>query len=231
MNKMLPILTASLLSACADGRAILEVPFALDPVDPGPYMLDGRAIEIEAVSITLDAIRLRAPADGFARSPMEALGDLIVPTAWAHPGHGTHGDVVGEWLGPETLDLLATHDLGVIDGFEGEVADASFDLTDVAFVVEGRVTHPGAEAALPFSFVLDEDVHVAHSPAAFVLDPNTQPPSLRGRIDLPGVLEDVVWDVPDADGDGTLTLDDAPEVANSVFFGVQHVSHWNLEVL
>lgn len=229
MSRSLPILTVLFLTACADGRAILEVPFALDPIAPGPYAIDGHEVTVEAASITLDAIRLRAPSGSLARSPLQRLREAVVPSAWAHPGHGAHGGVVGEWLGPETLDLLTAHDLGAIDGFEGEVADASFDLTGVAFAVQGRVGAPGAPGR-PFSFVLDEDVHVAHSPAAFVLDPDTQPPSLRGHLDLRGILEDVVWDVPDADGDGTLTLSDAEEVANSVFFGVQHVSHWNLEV-
>lgn len=91
------------------------------------------------------------------RAPGGLRGWLGIPSAFAHPGHYTEGDALGQMLKPTTVDVLQDATLPDGDGVTGTYRSARFQFAsppagDLAkelgghvVVVEGKATK-GAEA-------------------------------------------------------------------------------------
>lgn len=108
----------------------IQVPVVVD----GSGMVDftndqGYAIRVTTMRVAFDNVELTSSGEMHA-SLVQRLGDLVIPTAYAHPGHYAGGQVIGEMNGRFVVDWLkdgAT--LGDATMLEGNYDGANFVFT------------------------------------------------------------------------------------------------------
>lgn len=193
------------LAACGPApRVAVEVPLL---VEGAPRTAPG--FTISEATLHLEAVRFRAP-------DLAAVWHLpsLVPTAHAHPGHGSTSDVVGEWLGPAAVDLLAGGSIGSASVFTGEVAGSELDLG------AGRVEVVGTldDGARAFRFSVPTPGEVLGVAFATAVEAGA-PPTWALRVDVGAMLAEMAPLVPADDAPW------APEGADAnawTFATVQH---------
>lgn len=89
--------------------------------------------------------------------PLFSLADLLVPSAYAHPGHYEEGGALAELLDPVAVDLLAgpTY-LGRAGGVTGDYGSAEVTVSTIR--VAGTATKDGATTSFSASITLDEPI-------------------------------------------------------------------------
>jgi len=151
----------------------------------------------------------RRELSGGWRGRLAWMGDLLIPPAYAHPGHYIPGAAMGQMLTPTTLDLLeGSVDLADGEGVTGPTNSAEFtwqsppegDLADAledhVILTEGVATKGSTTvefiATADESEVHDGDDQAKVSGCSFGSEP--------GEVGV------------DMDGDGTVTLTVVPSV-------------------
>lgn len=200
------------LAACGPApRAAVDVPLVVEAVAPA-----APGFVVTSATLHLDAVRFRGPSTATAwRLP------TLVPTAHAHPGHDPGSDVVGEWLGPTAVDLLAGGELGPARAFTGAVTGAELDLG------AGRVEVAGTlgDGARTFRLVVDAPGQVLGVPFAATLDAGDSP-TWALVVDLDGMLGAVADAVPPGAAPWTPSGSDA----NAWAFATVQQPHYTWEV-
>ena len=206
------LLTSVALGACAlpEGRGELEATVEAASVAPTEWTdADGRVIALERGEITLQDLYLHEPAATHVASfhPL----DLLIPSAYAHPGHDDAGSVAGEMLGRWRVDLAAgVQPLGTAALYEGAFASATLGLASEVAFLEGTVTDEAGTRPFAFSLVPDQELTGLPFEARFEA---SDTPTLRIEIDPAWILSFVDLGAPDTDGDGLLTGGDGDNEA------------------
>ncbi len=89
---------------------------------------DETTIELAEVRMALETVEFTTEGEMHARAGvLPALHELVVPTAYAHPGHAAGGEVVGELVGRRVVDFLAEGDvLGQATLLSADYSGANF---------------------------------------------------------------------------------------------------------
>lgn len=201
------------LLACIDARAPVAMPVRFEGGSPD--------LQLEAGAIHLDRAELEVADLRMESAPVARWLPSLVGTATAHPGHEFAGSVRGELLGSWTLDLVGPPtDLGTAEGWEGDVATASFDAGTL--VLAGTWTGP--EGSVPFDLEVEVDRPIVGVESLFSLDAD-EPPSLSLSAHVDHALGFVEW--AETDGDGIVTAADGT-LRNTALFGITSSTSWTL---
>lgn len=220
------------LSACSvDDRLPLQIPIRAGGTGVDSLTtVDGGILALTRATVTFADLRLEEPAgdDTTAASLIERLWPI--PSAYAHPGHDYPGAVGAELLGTYTVDLLADDvELGVADGYEGELATGRVTVAGTMASFAGTHTTAGG-TAVPFDFEVVADQDIIGIPFQETLSASSPPTSVDLRFDLEHALSFVDWTAADSDGDGVLTVAD-DIYGNTVLFGAVATPSWTLTLV
>lgn len=199
---------------CIEGRAPVSTPVRFESVGVPEVRTDG-TLELDALTVEVKHLRFESP-------PLEVTGFIGLPwfgsVAHAHPGHDFAGSIRGELLGSWELDLLSNTELGLADGWEGEVETGRFDLGRAR--LSGRwVSDAGT---WPIDVEVDLDETVSNIDALTRFDP-TSPQTMTLTFDSSVATGFFVFD--DTDGDGSFTEADEAFL-NTVVFGLASSASW-----
>lgn len=177
-------------------------------------------IQLAEARMALETIEFTTEGEMHARAgAAPALYDLIVPTAFAHPGHSAGGEVVGELAGRYVVDfldsgavlglatLLSADYTGANFGFSvaeaGDGLEADDPIIGHTFVLAGTATRDGIEVEFVAYVDQDEDRSIIGLPLDFeATESSTE--QLGLRFDPVDVIEgDTVFD-----GIDIVSLDD-----------------------
>jgi hypothetical protein len=246
------------MSACDLDTSLaprVELDVVVQPSQDTFQTNDDTTIELTEARIAIDTIEFTTEGEMHARAGiLPALHDLVVPTAYAHPGHSAGGEVIGELAGRFVLDCLATEQtLGLATMLTSEytganftfaVADAS-DGLDAAdplightFVLAGTATRGDVEVEFVAYVDQDEDREIIGLPLSF--SPNEDSTERLGiQFDPVDPVEgDTIFDGidfvgldEDEDGFVELSADDHPEAWALLRRALQEHDHYAVEVL
>ena len=175
------------LAGCAPVDAVdLAVPVEAR-VEPG--VLQGATAEVSD-------LRLHWPVSAGLPSP--------IGVAWAHPGHGSSGDVGAELLGRWTVQSAT--DLGDASAWAGRYATASLHLHTAWLTVDGDTVE------------VPVDTRIEGIPAGLALHRGD---ALRLTLHADGALSELPPELSPTD----------PEALDALRFGLLSTRAWSLEVL
>lgn len=125
--RFVPILA---LTACDGGGEAgrVSVPVAVDGSGIGESTSElGWTVTLTAARVAIADLELTVEGEAHA-SLLRTVGDWLVGTAWAHPGHQAGGEVTGELPGDFVLDFVggAGAVLGEATALEGAYHGANF---------------------------------------------------------------------------------------------------------
>lgn len=216
------------LSAClADGRVEVSVPLSVVP--PDPITVDG--FSLTAAQVDLTGLTFRTtPREGARRVPRASevpglILDVVVPSAHAHPGHDDGTDVVGEWLGDATVDLLDEVDLGTATLLSGAVDLVDLGLGTIS--LQGSATVGGQ--VLPFDWTLAIDAEVLREPLSLTLDPDDPPSTIAIALSPDALFTEMLAEPPAAGATSWTLSDDA--LANTFRYAIRQHDAWHVEPL
>jgi hypothetical protein len=206
------------LTSCIEERLPVAVPVSFEGATVNEIPVPGGAVVLETA--VLDVADLR-----FESGPDVAWAARLLPVAYAHPGHDPAGDLRVELLGEWSLDLLGTPtELGVAEGFEGDLATARFDAIHLALT--GTFTSENGDS-LPVELDLAIDRTISGIELApVVLDAEAPPETLVWTVDLQTALSFTPF--ADTDGDGRITTADE-DVETTTVFGVTSIDSWAIQ--
>lgn len=190
---------ALLVVACdpVEGRQAVSVPFELEPLAVDRVVVEGTPVHVDHLALQLGAVALRGEDPTDTASAIEGYGlwDWVVPAAVAHPGHGGHGVVVAEWVGPTTVELTGRVEVGRLEGWSGQAQTIDVRLEEAAVSIRGAVGE--GEGARPFDLTAWGPLDVLGIPCPVDFTESRDQP-LRLRVNLSEVLQRVPWDLDDA---------------------------------
>jgi hypothetical protein len=117
--------------ACSDAQEAERValPVVVDNSGMTPVQTDlGYFVTLSEARLVVDDLQFTIAGEAHTASVWQRLGELVVPTAHAHPGHYQGGDVTGELPGHFILDLVAGNlaPLGMAELIVGDYHASNF---------------------------------------------------------------------------------------------------------
>jgi hypothetical protein len=220
------ILLVSAACACTTSQeaARVELPVEVD----GSRLTDtvndlGYAVHLETARLAIGDVEFTI--SGEMHGATASLWRLLVPTAWAHPGHYAGGDVTGVLTGPFVLDWLAGDGVALGDAelIVGDYNGCNINLRRADELPDGDPLRghtaffagvAGKDgASLAFTAALDVDDGVQVVGATFedtVAVDSTGPLRLqlvaRDQLDGDTLFDGLDFAALDDDGDGTVTI-------------------------
>lgn len=186
---------STLVAACGSDTARSRVNFRVSaqalPHD-GPLVTEtGWTVELSEARLHLEGLYFFEGEPLFSRVDRrpwpQRLGDLVVGTAYAHPGHYVEGEALADLLQPVTLDLLAgPTELGQAHGVSGAYNSARVvlspnpELGDQAVRILGRATKNGVTVQFRGALTLEQPIEGV----AFGQDIEASDGQVRLEIDL-----------------------------------------------
>lgn len=260
-----PLLASALALGCDSEQAVrVLLPVVVDRDAPVAFENDlGYHIELTTLRAAFDNVELTTSGEMHA-SLGERIGngllDLVVPTAWAHPGHYAGGEVLGEMQGRFVIDWLDDGaSLGDVEMLTGTYTGANFVLTRAragdgiatddpiighTFEFAGTATRDGQTWTF-HGFVDEEDGRrVVGLPVAETITDEETEFDITTSTDIAFGLQllfvdpfegDTAFDAidfaaADADGDGDLSFADAATVTNHLARALQTHDHYAVRI-
>lgn len=211
---------------------------------------EGYQIEIERFRVAVETFEFTTHGDMHANaSLLRSLVDLVVPTAYAHPGHYAGGEIVGELTGNFVLDWQEHgHELGVASLLEAEYSGANFTFGraepgpgvafDDRFIghtidIAGKATLDGE--AFTFEALIDQDLgrRVVGVPLHLVVDASVDADLGVALHVVQPVAESTVFDgvdfaALDEDGDRHVVIEAGTEAYNRLRNNLQVHDHYEI---
>lgn len=121
------------LAACgldSEQAVRVDIPVVVDASGTGDFTnAEGYTIHLTDLRVAFDDIEFTTGGEMHA-SLLRSLHDLVVPTAYAHPGHYSGGEITGEMEGRFVVDWLKDGDsLGDAQLLEADYEGANFVFT------------------------------------------------------------------------------------------------------
>jgi len=250
--------TAIACSAACDLDTSLAPRVELDVVVQATernFAADDTQIELTEARMMLETIEFTTEGEQHARAGLlPALHDILVPTAFAHPGHSAGGEVVGEIVGRHVVDFLdASSTIGIATLLAADYSGANFTfavaeganglaeddpLIGHTVVLGGTATRADVEVAFVAYVDQDEDRSIIGLPLSFTAtEASTE--QLALRFDAVDAVEgDTIFaniDIVslDTDGDGfvEISADAQPEAWANLRRNLQVHDHYAVAVI
>jgi hypothetical protein len=260
-----PVLTAVLAGGCDSEQAVrVMLPVVVDREAPVAFDTDlGYRIELTKFRAAFDNVEFTTSGEMHAslgERVRRGLSDLVVPTAYAHPGHYAGGEVIGEMQGRFVVDWLVDGaTLGDAELLTGTYTGANFVLTRArlgdgipagdpiighTFEIEGTATRDGQTWTF-HGFIDEEDGRrVVGLPVGEEISADGTEFEITKTTDITFGLQllfvdpfenDTAFDAidfaaADEDGDGDITLPDAAEATNHLVRTLQTHDHYAVRI-
>jgi hypothetical protein len=229
-----------------------------------PVVSDGGGIEIcengEGWTVELTALRiairnLEFTIEGEIHAALLlSFSEFFVPSAFAHPGHASGGDVTGELTGDFIVDLFALKDQYMGEGdlltgnyhgmnlyfrkaSEADGLDAGDPLLGHTVYMAGRATKGTQD--IEFTAVLDEleeNTQMVGGPFELDVFEDTSATLVlrvytRDPVENDTVFEGLDFGKLDDDDDGVVTISPGDEAHNVLIKTLERHDHWGVTVL
>lgn len=260
-----PMLAAAIAGGCDSEQAVrVLLPVVVDRDAPVSFDNDlGYHIELTTLRAAFDNVEFTTSGEMHASLGARigrGLSDLLVPTAYAHPGHYAGGEVIGEMQGRFVADWLDDGaSLGDAEMLTGTYTGANFVLTRAragdgiatddpiighTFQIEGTATRDG-ETWTFHGFVDEEDgrrvvglpvaKEITEEETEFEVEPSTDVTFGLQLLFVDPFENDTAFDAidfaaDDEDGDGDITLPDVAAVSNPLARTLQTHDHYAVRI-
>lgn len=151
----------------------------IEPVPNTFDRADGTSFELTNVEVTMGDLEFTTGGEAHT-AMLPSLWDIVVPSAHAHPGHFSGGEVLGELPGIFTTNLLLGGQLGEAQLLEGEYQGLNFAFgpseQNTSMRIAGIARWEGNEREFSIDWVSTPDVQVIGIPfeANVAADDETQ---------------------------------------------------------
>ncbi|MBV1856978.1 MAG: hypothetical protein KUG77_01110 [Nannocystaceae bacterium] len=212
-------------------------------------------IELTEVRMALETVEFTSEGEMHARAGLlPTLHDIVVPTAFAHPGHSAGGEVVGELAGRYVVDFLdsgSTVGTATLLGAEYSGANFTFSVAEASdglpaddplightALLAGTATHGQTEVEFVVYVDQDEGRSIIGLPLSFMATESSTE-KLALRFDAVDAIEgdtifadvDIVSLDEDADGFVEISADENAEAWANVRRNLQVHDHYAVEVI
>ena len=219
------------------------------------FSTDDTQIELTEVRMALETIEFTTEGEMHARAGLlPTLHDMLVPTAFAHPGHSAGGEVVGELAGRHVLDYLdsgSTVGVATLLGADYSGANFGFAIAEASdglaeddplvghtFILAGTATRGDAEVEFVAYIDQDDDRSIIGLPLSFTAtESSTEQLALRfdpvDPIEGDTIFAEVDIVSLDEDGDGfvEISADEHSEAWANLRRNLQVHDHYAVEVV
>lgn len=230
----------------------VELDVVAQPRSIAPFVTaNGTTIELHEVRTAIETVEFTTDGEMHA-SLLDAVYNLAIPTAYAHPGHDAGGEVVGELQGRYVVDWLDTASvLGVATLLEADYSGANFsfaravasDGLDVddpiighTFAFAGTATRDGRTVDFEAFIDQDDGRGIVGLPLSF--EPSSSVDETLALVFAPvdPIEGETIFDgidlfALDDDGDGNVTLDEQSEAWATLRRNLQVHDHYAVEVM
>ena len=132
----LVVLAVSGLGCGPSAAPRVELPVVIDGSALEPALNDlGWTVELTQARLVIEDLRFTTAGEvhervGLGPQPVSDLGSLLIPRAWAHPGHFQDGEIIGELPGRYVVDFASEdgRELGLATLIAGDYAALAFGL-------------------------------------------------------------------------------------------------------
>ena len=244
MNKFFVAVTAAGLSLTAcDFDSQLAPRVALDVVIEGTTVTRALTdldyeVDLTRCRVALETVEFTTDGEQHAQlrpsMGLDAVQELLLPTAYAHPGHYGGGEIVGELVGRQVFDWRDSAVLGQADLTEALYTGANFtfaraQMSDGLTEDDPLIGHTfdiagiarRGESTVEFEVQLDQDLDRRVVGLPFELDVDASTSASLGLALFPDdpYEEDTVFDgldffALDEDGDGKVVIEPGSEAYN-----------------
>jgi len=192
-NKVFIVIAGALMAACGSdtGRARVDFDVTVQSQQlSGAPNEFGYTVQLTRATFTPSRLAFFEGEPLFTKTLPQRLGDWLIAPAYAHPGHYTPGEALGDILVERQFDLLndAPMPWGRGIGVTGDYASAELDLgnaTSAAIVLEGTATD--AAGTIPFTATLDGTQQIIGLTAGFEVE--DVPVEIVLHVDLNAIVE------------------------------------------
>lgn len=233
----------------------VEMAVVVDDEGVRPFRSDlGYLIELERCRVAIDTVEFTTDGEQHAaadRSIFQSLGDLVIPTAYAHPGHDAGGEVVGELAGRFIFDWRdGGKEIGLATMLEANYSGANFTFTQAApgdgvpsdDPIIGHTFDIGGVARIDdreftFEVLLDQDEgrRVIGLPLDLSIDGETDAAvglalELQDPVEADTLFDGVDFEALDEDGDGHVIIEPGTDAYGLLKRSFQLHDHYGTRV-
>jgi len=246
------ILALGTLAACGEEEsepAVVALPVVADGSGLGACTTaQGYLVELDSFTVALADLQLSIEGETHA-GLLGGLRDLLLPQAFAHPGHYAGGDVTGELPGRFVVDLFSGEDrlLGEARLAAGQYHGMNFTfgtageedglaagdpLLGHTLALGGQATREGRSWRFVALLDIPEGRQMVGAPFNLEVGPSTRATLVFGaRLLDPSSEADTVFDgldfaTLDPDGDGQIRIEPIQDAHNILRRKVQVHDHW-----
>lgn len=214
----------------------------------------GYEVQLTRCRVAVDSVELTTEGQmhaSLSHRALEGLHDLLVPTAYAHPGHAAGGEVVGELPGRFVFDWRNDGAvLGTATMLVAEYSGANFGLTRAqatdglepddpiighTFDIAGQATLDGITVTFEVQLDQDEDRQIIGIPLDLSVDEDSDESiglslAVVDPIESDTIFDGVDFHALDDDGDGHVVLTSESEAYNRLRRNLQAHDHYLTQV-
>ncbi len=247
-------LFAAIAAGCGTSQEAVEVPLAVVSsargIEAGTSDL-GYTVTLGRARAALSDLELSVGGEAHEGGALARLWDLVVPSAYAHPGHAAGGDVTGVLAGRFLVNWMADGaPLGTAVLLEGQYEGSNFTfrragsedglaaddpLFGHTFAVEGTATR--GDQVIQFDALIDIDDGALMVGAPFVLsvDADTRATLALELFPTDPVDDKCVWSgvdfaALDGDGDGRVSIRPGDDAHNVLRRNLQIHNYYNIDI-
>ncbi len=211
----------------------------------------GYTVTLRRARAALSDLEFTVGGEVHDTSALARLWDLVVPSAYAHPGHAAGGDVTGVLAGRFLVDWMADGAvLGTALLLEGEYEGANFTfrragsedglaaddpLLGHTFAVEGTATRGDQVIEFDAQIDIDDGALMVGAPFVLTVSPETRATLALELFPTDPVDGNCVWSgvdfaALDGDGDGAVSIRPGDDAHNILRRNVQIHNHYYIDI-